>query len=34
MPSTLFKFVLNSIETVCVPVKTQGIISATLATRR
>jgi len=33
-PLPCLKFVLNSIKTVCVPVKLQRIISATLATRR
>jgi len=33
-PLPCLKFVLNSIQTVCVPVKPQRIISATLATRR
>jgi len=33
-PLPCLKFVLNSIKTVCVPVKPQRIISATLATRR
>jgi len=33
-PLPCLKFVLNSIKTVCVPVKLQRMISATLATRR
>jgi len=33
-PLPCLKFVLNSIKTVCVPVKPQRIISATLARRR
>ena len=33
-PLPCLKFVLNSIKTVCVPVKPQHIISATLTTRR